>query len=146
MLQILSDIFWPVVKPIMAFVLLKKAYPQDAVNRKYGIISENGFKKEDNVIMFHGVSVGEINALENLIKRTRKEFPDSKIVVTTGTHTGQDIAKKKLSEMADLITYFPADFPCIITKFLNKINPSKVLIAETEIWPNFAMECKNFEV
>lgn len=126
----------------MTAVLRKKDYPEDAIKRKYGIIEEKGFSENDDVVMFHGVSVGEINALENLIKRTRKEFPDRKIVVTTGTHTGQDLAKKKLSEIADLITYFPADFPLIIKKFLNKINPGKVFIAETEIWPNFAIECK----
>ena len=106
------------------------------------IIEENGFSDNDKVVMFHGVSVGEINALENLVKRTKKDFPEYKIVVTTGTHTGQDLARKKLDKVADLITYFPADFPVVINKFLNKINPDKVFIAETEIWPNFAIECK----
>ena len=71
-----------------------------------------------------------------------KEFPKAKIVVTTGTWTGQDIAKKKMGEATDLITYFPADFPCVIKKFLDKVNPKVVCIAETEIWPNFAKECK----
>ena len=142
MFQFLCNIAFYITKPFMTAVLRKKDYPEDAIKRKYGIIEEKGFSENDDVVMFHGVSVGEINALENLIKRTRKEFPDRKIVVTTGTHTGQDLAKKKLSEIADLITYFPADFPLIIKKFLNKINPGKVFIAETEIWPNFAIECK----
>lgn len=142
MFQFLCNIAFYITKPFMTAVLRKKDYPEDAIKRKYGIIEEKGFSENDDVVMFHGVSVGEINALENLIKRTRKEFPDRKIVVTTGTHTGQDLAKKKLSETADLITYFPADFPLIIKKFLNKINPGKVFIAETEIWPNFAIECK----
>ena len=142
MFQFLCNIAFYITKPFMTAVLRKKDYPDDAIKRKYGIIEEKGFSENDDVVMFHGVSVGEINALENLIKRTRKEFPDRKIVVTTGTHTGQDLAKKKLSETADLITYFPADFPLIIKKFLNKIKPGKVFIAETEIWPNFAIECK----
>ena len=131
MFRLMSDIAWPVVKPIMSAVLKKKDYPDDAINRKYGIISEPGFTKDDNVIMFHGVSVGEINAIENLVKRTRLEFPEHKIVVTTGTHTGQDIAKKKLSETADLITYFPADFPCIIKRFLDKIIKHPIRILKT---------------
>ena len=49
----------------------------------------------DKVIMYHGVSVGEVIALENVVKKTKAEFPDYKIVVTTGTKTGQDIARKK---------------------------------------------------
>ena len=108
----------------------------------YGEIEESGFSAEDKVIMFHGVSVGEINAIENLVKKTRELHPDYKIVVTTGTHTGQDLARKKLGEAVNLVTYFPADFPVVVKKFLNKIKPNKVFIAETEIWPNFAIECK----
>ena len=142
MYQRISDGLWNVIKPIGINIVRKKGYPEDAIKRKCGEISEAGFSKEDNVIMFHGVSVGEALALENLVKATRKEFPNSKIVMTTGTHTGQDIAKKKLEEYTNLITYFPADFPCVIKKFLDKINPTSVFIAETEIWPNFAMECK----
>ena len=142
MFQLLSDLSYWVVKPVMSAVLRKKGYPEDAIARKFGNIPENGYSENDDVIMFHGVSVGEINALENLIKAARKKFPERKIVVTTGTYTGQEIAKKKLGETADLITYFPADFPCVVKKFFDVINPSKICIAETEIWPNFVMECK----
>lgn len=142
MYQLISDILWKIIKPIGISVVKKKGYPEEAASRKCGIIPEEGFSKDDQVIMFHGVSVGEALALENLVKTARKEFPSSKIVMTTGTYTGQEIAKKKLGESTDLITYFPADFPCVIKKFLDKVNPKTVFIAETEIWPNFAMECK----
>ena len=146
MFQLICNIAFLAVKPIMAAVLRKKEYPENAIERKFGIIEESGFSHEDKVIMFHGVSVGEINALENLVKKTRELHSDYKIVITTGTHTGQDLARKKFSEIADLITYFPADFPVIVKKFLDKVNPDKVFIAETEIWPNFAIECKKRKI
>lgn len=142
MYQFISDMLWKIIKPIGINVVKKKGYPEDAALRKCGIIPEEGFSKNDDVIMFHGVSVGEAVALENLVKAARKKFPNKKIVMTTGTYTGQEIAKKKLGDSTDLITYFPADFPCVIKKFLDKVNPKTVFIAETEIWPNFAMECK----
>ncbi len=94
------------------------------------------------VIMYHGVSVGEVIALENLIKKTKETFPDCKLVVTTGTTTGQEIAKKKFAGVADFITYFPLDITFCVKSFLNKINPDVVLIAETELWPTFAHYCK----
>lgn len=96
----------------------------------------------DKVIMFHGVSVGEVIALENLIKKTKETFPDHKIVVTTGTKTGQEIAHKKFDNTADFITYFPFDITICVELFLKKINPSIVLIAETELWPTFAAYCR----
>lgn len=124
------------------------------LNRKTRYKTQLGFFKapEDwenqssQVIMFHGVSVGEVIALEKLIRKTRTEFPDARIVVTTGTVTGQEIARKKLSEVTDFITFFPADCPIIVEKFLTKINPSIVFIAETEIWPYFAFVCKRRKI
>lgn len=97
----------------------------------------------DKVIMFHGVSVGEVIALENLIKKTKETFPEYKIVVTTGTKTGQEIAHKKFDNVADFITYFPFDITICVELFLKKIKPSIVLIAETELWPTFAAYCHN---
>lgn len=94
--------------------------------------------KNEKVIMLHGVSVGEIVSLDNLIKKIKENFSDYKLVLTTGTLTGQELAKKKYSEFADFITYFPLDVYQAVDKFLEKINPSVILIAETELWPNFA--------
>ena len=119
-----------------------------AINGKflYGWDKKLGFFDSPNlgskVIMLHGVSVGEVIALENLIKEIKKTFPDYKIVVTTGTKTGQDIANKKYENIADFITYFPFDIPFCVRKFLNRIQPSVILIAETELWPTFAFHCR----
>lgn len=97
---------------------------------------------DGKVIMYHGVSVGEVIALENVIKKTKEAFPNCKLVVTTGTKTGQEIAKKKFENIADFITYFPFDITFCVKTFLKKINPDVVLIAETELWPTFAQYCK----
>lgn len=92
----------------------------------------------DKVIMVHGVSVGEVLSLENLIKKIKETYPAYKLVLTTGTVTGQELAHKKYGEIADFITYFPLDTYKTVEKFLNSINPSVILIAETELWPNFS--------
>lgn len=103
-------------------------------------------KPEDKIIMLHGVSVGEVIALENLAKKIKSEFPDYKLVVTTGTKTGQEIAHKKFAGIADFITYFPFDIPQCTNKFLKKLHPAVVLIAETELWPNFAHSCREMNI
>lgn len=89
-------------------------------------------------IVFYGVSVGEVSALENLIKRARELFPQINLVLLTGTKTGQEIAQKKLGKVCDFISYFPLDFPCCINNFVKNIKPDAVFVAETELWPNFA--------
>lgn len=135
---ILSTVLFYLTLPIYYAerVIHKKSF---GWKEKFGN-SELPFKNE-KVIMLHGVSVGEVIALENLAKKIKETFPEYKLVVTTGTKTGQDIAHKKYGNIADFITYFPFDIPHCTNKFLDNIKPSIVLIAETELWPTFAYKC-----
>ncbi len=149
-ISLFSELFlYGLVSTILFIILLPFYYLIRVFNRKflYGWKEKLGFFQSpnlgDKVIMYHGVSVGEVIALENLIKKTKEEFPDYKIVVTTGTKTGQEIAQKKFSNVADFITYFPFDIPFCVDMFLKKVNPTVVLIAETELWPVFSFFCKS---
>ena len=138
--RILSTILFLLILPIYAVVRAVKGKFLPGWKEKLGKFEAPNLG--DKVIMFHGVSVGEVIALENLIKKTKETFPDYKIVVTTGTKTGQEIAHKKYEGIADFITYFPFDITICVELFLKKVNPSVVLIAETELWPTFAAYCK----
>lgn len=100
------------------------------------------FDKSKKTIMIHGVSVGEVVSLEKLIRKVKEEFPNHNLVLTTGTKTGQETAIKKMGDAADFITYFPLDIKFFVEKFLDKINPDVILIAETEIWPIFIYTAK----
>lgn len=93
---------------------------------------------ESKTVIFYAVSVGEVAAVENLIKKTRETFPQMEIILMTGTKTGQEIAHKKLNDVCDFITYFPFDIPFCVNKMLDKFNPNAVFVMETELWPNFA--------
>ena len=100
------------------------------------------YDKSKKTIMIHGVSVGEIVSLGKLIRKVKEEFPNHNLVITTGTKTGQETAIKKMGDVADFITYFPLDIKFFVEKFLDKINPDVILIAETEIWPIFIYTAK----
>ena len=100
------------------------------------------YDKTKKTIMIHGVSVGEVVSLEKLIRKVKEEFPNHNLVLTTGTKTGQETAIKKMGDVADFITYFPLDIKFFVEKFLDKINPDVILIAETEIWPIFIYTAK----
>ena len=144
------DVFflYGLVSTIVFVLFLPFYFIVRVLNKKflYGWKEKLGFFKApllgDKVIMYHGVSVGEVIALENVIKKTKEVFPNYKIVVTTGTKTGQEIARKKYTQIADFITYFPFDITLCVNVFLNKIKPTVVLIAETELWPIFSSSCK----
>lgn len=136
----ISPCVFETIVPVIDWYRKLKNKPPIPLKEKMAKMDFPKFDKK--LIMIHGVSVGEVLSLEKLIHRVKKEFSDYGIVVTTGTLTGQELAKKKYGEIVDFITYFPIDiFECCKT-FLEKINPSLVLIAETELWPNFLMAAK----
>lgn len=141
-------LIYEIAVTVLFFAALPFIYAVRAVKGKfmYGWKEKFGIIKPpvmgDKRIMFHGVSVGEVIALENLIKKTKETFPDYEIIVTTGTKTGQDIAQKKYKDVASFVTYFPYDVPAFVRSFLSKIKPSMVFIAETELWPAFSYYCK----
>ncbi len=96
------------------------------------------FKIDEKTFWIHAVSVGEVQAVSEFIKN----YTDEKIVLTVSTPQGLELAQKKLSSYCEKICYFPFDIDFAINSAKNAINPSKVMIFETEIWPNFVYNMK----
>ena len=94
-------------------------------------------------IWLHCVSVGEVNAARPLIENILRNYPGFRLVISTTTKTGQDMARNIFGEKADVI-YFPFDFKLSVRKALQAFNPSLILLMETEIWPRFITEAKLF--
>lgn len=85
-------------------------------------------------IWVHTVSVGETIAATPFIRALKQQYPNIPIVITTTTSTGAQQAEK-LSDIAEH-RYMPIDLPFAIKGFLKTIKPQKMLIMETELWPN----------
>jgi 3-deoxy-D-manno-octulosonic-acid transferase len=101
------------------------------------------FKHDDRrVIWLHSVSVGETNAARQLVDAIRTEFPDHRLVISTTTKTGQNLAQTLFADKADAIFYFPFDWKFSVRLALANYKPSLVLLMETEIWPRFIREAK----
>jgi len=97
-------------------------------------------QNERPVMWLHCVSVGETNAARPLVKEIKEIFPEYRLVVSTTTKTGQNLAREVFAKDAELIFYFPFDWKFTVHRVLKKIKPSVVLIMETEIWFNFVRE------
>jgi 3-deoxy-D-manno-octulosonic-acid transferase len=108
--------------------------------QRFGILPEAICLSQKGAIWIHAVSVGEVMAVLPLIQAVQARWPGRRLVVSTATLTGQTLARKKLADEIGVI-YFPLDWRFTVRKSLDTIQPSLVLIAETEIWPNFLREC-----
>ena len=87
------------------------------------------------IIWIHAVSVGEVLAVSGLIDQMSRCFPQHRVLVSTTTDTGQELARKRFGE--DNVFYFPMDFSLAIQPYLRALRPELVVLAETEFWPNF---------
>jgi len=86
------------------------------------------------VIWIHAVSVGETRAAIPLIKALQQSWPDHALVLTNVTETGHEVART-IAEL-DLCLFFPLDLSPVIRRVLDRLNPTLIVIVETEIWPN----------
>jgi len=92
-------------------------------------------REKRRVIWIHAVSVGEVLAVSGLVDKMRGAFPEYRILVSTTTDTGQDLARKRFGD--DNVFYFPMDFAFAIRPYLRELDPKMMILAETEFWPNF---------
>jgi 3-deoxy-D-manno-octulosonic-acid transferase len=111
-----------------------------SVWQRFGILPKAIATGGKGGIWIHAVSVGEVLAVLPLIQAVRARWPGRRVFVSTITRTGQALARKKLAAEVGVF-YFPLDWRFTVRRSLDTVQPSLVLIAETEIWPSFLREC-----
>ena len=93
-------------------------------------------------VWFHAVSVGEIQSSLPLLLALRRELPKSPIYVSTGTVTGRKLAEDKLRDVAAAVFRAPIDLPWCVSSVFSKLQPRLLVVAETELWPNYFFQAK----
>lgn len=112
-----------------------------ACSRKTGTsLASDEQVEEHGCIVFHAVSLGEVNAIRQLVLNYQAANPQKKIVVSTTTQTGLEAAQKAFPELT--VCLLPFDFTWAVNRFLNTLRPEKLVLAELEIWPNLLSECR----
>ena len=92
-------------------------------------------------LWFHAVSVGEVTVAAPIIAALRKRLPGAAIILSTTTDTGQEMARRIITD-ADALIYYPLDLSCAVRRAINAICPDIFVLTETELWPNFIGYCR----
>jgi 3-deoxy-D-manno-octulosonic-acid transferase len=124
--------------PVILFKLITVPKYRGGISQKLGRVRK-GVKRVirgSRPIWVHAVSVGEVMAAHPMIRELKKKYPGRSLILSTVTVTGNFTARQRVPE-ADAVFYFPFDYPWIVRKVIDRINPIVVLVAETELWPNF---------
>ncbi len=88
-------------------------------------------------VLIHAVSVGEVNALRQLVPKLAESCD---VVVCATTDTGLKRATD-LFGAGHAVVRYPLDFSRSVAKFLDAVRPDAVGLVELEVWPNFITAC-----
>lgn len=123
-----------IASPVLAWRALRQGKYRSGFGEKVlGALPE--FDDRDKVAWFHAVSVGEVLQLETIVPDFAARHPDRRILITTTTNTGLDIARERFGHHT--CCYFPLDFSWAVSRAMRRVKPDLVVLVELELWPNF---------
>lgn len=131
------------LSPVFLYKMWKRGKYRENFFQRFGCYAPDLFRrlgaKNEQRCWLQAVSVGEVNLAFTFIAALRKRFPALRIILTTTTSTGYALAKQRLPKEIELL-YFPQDFPWIVRRTYNLIQPDVVALMESELWPNHIWE------
>ncbi len=129
----LISVLYPLV--IRSYVNKRKLRGKEDVNRFNERVGRPKLPRpEGKLIWLHGASVGESVSMLPLINTILETYPDTHVMVTTGTVTSADVMQKRLPERA-FHQFIPIDNPRFTTRFVKYWHPDVALWFESEFWP-----------
>ncbi|MGO9097690.1 MAG: tetraacyldisaccharide 4'-kinase [Bryobacteraceae bacterium] len=132
--------------PFLVVYFLVRALKLRGYSRRFG--ERLGFlpgsyrQTREGAIWLHAVSVGEVLAAVELVRRLRARLPRAPLFVSATTLAGRAAAEDKLRGLADGVFYAPLDYCSVVRRVLRRLRPRAVVVMETEIWPNLYREAK----
>ncbi|MGC9324701.1 MAG: 3-deoxy-D-manno-octulosonic acid transferase [Desulfomonilia bacterium] len=97
-----------------------------------------------HVVWVHAASVGEVRAASALVKSIKEHCPECFTFLTSMTATGRHVAGN--AALADMVYPFPFDSYRSMKRLLLRLQPSVILVIETEIWPNMLCAAGDLEI
>jgi len=92
-------------------------------------------------ILIHGVSVGEINACRELVRRLESAEPPVDLAIAATTPTGLRRAIE-LFEPPHAVIQYPFDLSAAVERMLDRVRPDVVATIELEVWPHLIAACR----
>ena len=97
-------------------------------------------RNQKNIVWFHCASLGEFEQGKPIIEAYKLNHPTHQILLTFFSASGFEI--KKNTALANWVFYLPADTTSNAKKFINLVNPIKVVFIKYEFWFNYMYQLK----
>ena len=131
--------------PLILYRLVRFGrYRQGIKTKLFGLSASEAAQRrmahDGSLIWFHAVSVGEVNLLPSLISKLETFRPDCRIVVSSSTDSGYDLAVSRFG--ADRVFFCPLDFTWAVKRTLRNLQPEALVLMELELWPNLIRQTR----
>lgn len=95
-------------------------------------------------VWFHAASLGEFEQGRPVMDALKKQHPEYTILLTFFSPSGYEVRKNYNG--ADVVCYLPLDTPRNAKRFLDLVQPIKIIFIKYEFWPNFLKHCKKKQI
>lgn len=145
--RVLSTILYPLLFVFIYYrKILKKEDPK-RFKEKILVSHFNVVKKDEfQLIWFHAASIGEFKSILPLIENFNNN-KNLKFLITTTTLSSGKLATEILEKFKNVEhRYFPIDVNFLIDKFLRLWKPDKIILVDSEIWPNLILSANKYKI
>lgn len=136
--EILANLSFAILTPYFILKMLTVRKYRHGIPERLGFIQNEKLSRlrPGPVIWIHAVSVGETKAVIPLLRLIKESRPETKILFSTITKTGNDVARKECAGLMDSLIYFPLDLSWAVGRVIRQTRPSLFIVVEKEVWPN----------
>jgi 3-deoxy-D-manno-octulosonic-acid transferase len=129
----------PLLPVLLLFGRLRKGLGQrlgmlPATLRDQALLSEG-------CLWIHAASLGEVNAVAPVVRELLPKLRRQALVFTCTSLAGREQARRMFPQ-ASACLLLPLDLPFLLAPWIRRFRPRLVVIAETELWPNFLHQLK----
>ncbi|HTN43407.1 MAG TPA: tetraacyldisaccharide 4'-kinase [Nitrospiria bacterium] len=128
----------PLILPFFVYLMITRSEYRTGLAERLGSWpgSWDRPEKARSRIWVHAASVGECLAVLPMIERFLADRPEWDLVFSVMTPAGRRLIEQRLGDRVRA-RFFPMDFPGLAGRLLRRVAPDLILLAETELWPNF---------
>ncbi|MDI9403000.1 MAG: glycosyltransferase N-terminal domain-containing protein [Limnohabitans sp.] len=135
---LLTDLAYAFAAVVLSPVWLVRMIATGKIRTDWSARFGNGLRmpaKARPRVVFHAVSVGEVNALRGLVERLASDKMRPEIVISAMTDTGFARAQA-LFQAKHTVVRTPFDFTGAMRLWFDRLDPDLLVLVELELWPN----------